>query len=293
MLHKFEGIAYISDDWEAVHKVIQSRMDVRLSALCALFCHAGSMSVVFSGKRYTVEKGQLLICLPTYIMSEYTMSDDFRCSVICIHERKFEELLMDCFRFEPNWWEKQHYLKEHPVFSLSEHSYRRGELCWNLIKSYCEEEEKPYHRQILRHLLQAMSVGLLAMLDDGVVGKASNPSAVYSQPDKVFRNFIELLQKDDVVHRSTQWYAEQLLISPKYLAEVCKTHCGKTASRIINDICQEQIKNILIYSDMPLKEISDKFGFPNVSFFGKYVRERLGEPPLQYRKNHQNHVTTS
>ena len=293
MLYKFQGIAYVADDWNAVYEELQRRIELRLSALCVVYCRAGSMSIVFSGKRYEVGKGQLLVCLPTYILNEYTLSEDFRSSIVCINERKFEELLMDCFRFEPNWWEKQHYLKEHPVLPLDERSHRRIDLYWDLIRTYCVADETHYHKMTLRHLLQAMSVGLLALLDNGMVGKASNLSAVYSQPDKLFRNFIELLQKEDVIHRDTQWYAEQLMISPKYLAEVCKKHSGKTAFQIINDICQEQIKNILIYSDMPLKEISDKFGFPNVSFFGRYVRERLGEPPLQYRKNHQNHVIPS
>jgi AraC-like DNA-binding protein len=40
-------------------------------------------------------------------------------------------------------------------------------------------------------------------------------------------------------------------------------------------------------SDMTVKEISNRLGFPNSSFFGQYFREEAGVTPVEYRRNHK------
>ncbi|WP_449029135.1 helix-turn-helix domain-containing protein [Prevotella jejuni] len=44
------------------------------------------------------------------------------------------------------------------------------------------------------------------------------------------------------------------------------------------------ISNYLRTTDMSVKEISNLLGFPNTSFFGKYVHDRLGCSPFEYRR---------
>ncbi|MBF1571957.1 MAG: AraC family transcriptional regulator, partial [Prevotella sp.] len=43
------------------------------------------------------------------------------------------------------------------------------------------------------------------------------------------------------------------------------------------------ITNYLRTTDLSVKEISHRLGFPNTSFFGKYVKDHLGCSPLEYR----------
>ncbi len=40
-------------------------------------------------------------------------------------------------------------------------------------------------------------------------------------------------------------------------------------------------------TDLSIKEICAKLGFPNPSFFGKYVKEHFGCTPLEYRMQRQ------
>ena len=35
---------------------------------------------------------------------------------------------------------------------------------------------------------------------------------------------------------------------------------------------------------MSIKEVSHQLGFPNTSFFGKYVKEHFGMTPIQFRR---------
>ena len=36
-----------------------------------------------------------------------------------------------------------------------------------------------------------------------------------------------------------------------------------------------------------IKEIANELDFPNTSFFGKYVREHLGQTPMEYRRKYR------
>ena len=66
-------------------------------------------------------------------------------------------------------------------------------------------------------------------------------------------------------------------------SSVVKEVSGRTALDWINDVTMQQIKFQLKTSDSSIKEIADRFNFPNQSFFGKYVKKHLGVSPAKYR----------
>jgi len=40
---------------------------------------------------------------------------------------------------------------------------------------------------------------------------------------------------------------------------------------------------LLLDTDLSIKEISNRLGFPNPSFFGQYFREQAGATPMEFR----------
>lgn len=100
----------------------------------------------------------------------------------------------------------------------------------------------------------------------------------------LFKRFLDLLACTEVKKRSISYYAGKLCVTPKYLSTVCKKVSGKTAFEWINDYVVEDIKYFLKYSNKSIKEISEHQDFPNISFFGKYVKTHLGTSPTDYRK---------
>jgi len=65
---------------------------------------------------------------------------------------------------------------------------------------------------------------------------------------------------------------------------VCKRESGKTALEWIQEYVSEDIRYYLTGSELSVKEIANRLGFPNISFFGKYVRERFGVSPKKLRQ---------
>ncbi|MBR1622282.1 MAG: AraC family transcriptional regulator [Prevotella sp.] len=87
-----------------------------------------------------------------------------------------------------------------------------------------------------------------------------------------------------VKHRPVEYYASELCISPKYLSVICKNNSGKTANEWIREHVLEDIRYYLRNTDYSIKEICNQLGFPNPSFFGKYVKEHFGVTPAQFRR---------
>ena len=50
------------------------------------------------------------------------------------------------------------------------------------------------------------------------------------------------------------------------------------------------VESLLRRDDMNIKRISATLGFPNQSFFGRYVKKKLGVSPQKYRENLANNV---
>ena len=83
---------------------------------------------------------------------------------------------------------------------------------------------------------------------------------VLLQVDKIFHRFIMLLSKNDGTQRSVVDYANELCVSPKYLTSICRKHEGKTASELITLNVIAQIKQLLLFSSLSIKEIALKMG---------------------------------
>ncbi len=96
---------------------------------------------------------------------------------------------------------------------------------------------------------------------------------------------MRLLSRPTNTEREVRAYAEQLLVTPKYLSAVCKEKTGRTAMDWITESTVSHIKYYLLQTDLTIKEIAFKLDFPDVSFFCKYVKKHLGKSPVEYRKN--------
>jgi len=98
-----------------------------------------------------------------------------------------------------------------------------------------------------------------------------------------FQRFLDLLHSSQVKHRTVEAYASELCISPKYLTAICKKNSGKTTNQWIREQVLEDIRYYLCQTDLSIKQISDRLGFPNPSFFGKYVKQHFGMTPVDFR----------
>lgn len=79
------------------------------------------------------------------------------------------------------------------------------------------------------------------------------------------------------------FYANKLCLTPKYLSKLVKQASGRSAPDWIDEFVILEAKNMLKYSNMPIKEIVFRLNFPNQSFFYRFFKTHTGMTPSEYR----------
>ena len=154
-----------------------------------------------------------------------------------------------------------------------------------LTLAIAKGKENPYHTEIIQALLRSAILGLCGAMKWML--SADNQLSIVnyqlSTGKSHFQRFLDLLHSSEIKRHTVDAYASELCISPKYLTVVCKKNSGKTANEWITEHVLEDIRYYLKLTDLSIKQICDRLGFPNPSFFGKYVKDHFGMTPMQLR----------
>ena len=222
----------------------------KLNANIYVVCVKGRLQININTQKYAIYPGEMLICMPNMILSNCTTSSDFKGAMFCLSTQITQKYLHK----SSDIWNKAFYISQNPVVRIDKDRVQLFDLYYKVIRARMKQAELPYYKEVIRSLIRTMLYELLADLN-------------------------QLVKK-----RSISYYAGKLCVTPKYLSTVCKKVSGKTAFEWINDYVVEDIKYFLKYSNKSIKEISEHQDFPNISFFGKYVKPHLGTSPTDYRK---------
>jgi AraC-like DNA-binding protein len=78
-------------------------------------------------------------------------------------------------------------------------------------------------------------------------------------------------------------YAEALAISTAHLNDTLKQLTGRSTMSIIQAHCVREAERLLHFTDLSIKEISYRLGYPNPSHFIAIFNTQKGITSLQYR----------
>ena len=101
--------------------------------------------------------------------------------------------------------------------------------------------------------------------------------------NQVFEEFLKLVSEYHDTERGVAFYAEKLCLTPKYVSKLVKETSGRSAPDWIDSFVILEAKNLLKYSDVPIKEIVYRLHFPNPSVFHNFFKAHTGLTPMQYR----------
>lgn len=251
------------------------------SSFLAFYCERGALQFTVEGEMYHVGEGDIVICTPRNIIGMYMRTPDLQGKVISAGGSIYDETMPSVFHIDPNWWKKLFFLRQNPVVHATEFQGKLFLAYFNLLMVYMEDNDNPYRQRIIRLTSQAVAVELLHALENEVIDQTTSDT---SQKDRLFQRFMSIPSRPTNTEREVRAYAEQLLVTSKYLSAVCKEKSGRTAMDWITENTVSHIKYYLFHTDLSVKEIAFKLDFPDVSFFCKYVKKHLGESPMEYRK---------
>ena len=104
-----------------------------------------------------------------------------------------------------------------------------------------------------------------------------------SRAERIFVQYIQLVEKNYKKQRQVQWYAAQMDLSPKYLCEAISAVSRRSPNEWIDKFVTTEIRNQLRHTNKRISEIATELNFPTQSFFGKYFKDNVGVSPSDYR----------
>ena len=243
-------------------------------------CSQGKVQGTLNGQAIELHKNQVAIIPQNVIIADLMVSPDFDLKAMFFTNR----ILQSFLREKMNIWNDVVYVHRMHVITMEDDELQ---FYTNFYEMLClcvkGHANHPFRTDIIQSLLRGAILGLCGALKQRILNDDISIDA--QTHNNHFQRFLDLLHSADVKHHTIKWYANRLCISPKYLSAICKKQSGKTANEWITEQVVEDIRYYLKQTDYSIKQICDLLGFPNTSFFGKYVKEHFGMTPAQFRQS--------
>lgn len=250
---------------------------LKLDFFVLLVCLNGHGSLNINGVDYRVDASKMFVCKPNIIVDKSSVSLDFECRGMALSPKFIEQL----GRVADGGWDLGVFLGKNPVLPLSDDDIKLFLQYYDLLRTKVTRSPSRHQDAVMQALFRAFMLEFFDIMDRHV--KLTPPN--FTSSEMLFRHFVEVLMADYPRQRSVEHYASRLCVTPKYLSAVSKSVSGSTASEVINRCITDDVRRLLNDPDKSVKEISNELGFPNLSFFGKYVKRMLGMSPKTYRKS--------
>ena len=254
-------------------------------------CTAGQARLDYDGLKVEMHEGDLFLYYARSVIDNMTVSSDFDCREVWFSRDTMWDMntlgkksLMDLVA-----------MKQNPVVSLSGDELSLLDDYFRIIVNRMRAETYELQEDVVHTILGAMFLDMLGMIRRGHDRKVrekregSGTGSVNSLRGKQLADrYVKLVEECDGRVRRVDEFARMLNVTPGYLIRQLKETIGRTPSCIIALFTAKAIEYRLRFTDMTMQQIADDLHFANASFFGRYVKERFGMTPMEYRAKYQN-----
>ena len=282
IVYERENVTILND----INKIIRrNHHAAKLNCMMMVFCEEGEANIHINGNPFLLQKGNCAILTPGSVIQSFTSAPNWCTKIVAVSQNFLTETLS----LKKETWNILHYLYHHPIFPINRDTTYKMYLYKELLLALIQEKPHAYSRRTRNFHFSGMLCEMFAMLNQ-LIPDNERKSIQQNRGVLITRDFIDLINADNGIHRSVSYYADKLCYSPKYLCAIIKEATGKTPIQFIQESTIKQIKYKLRHSDMSIKQVADAFDFPNPSFFGKFVKAHTGMTPLECRMSKEEEV---
>lgn len=257
----------------------------RFDGYLALFCIKGHVLMDINLQTYEVEDSSFIFIVPGYIIKVTDILQDEMKDAHFIMVAISKEF-MSSVRFDFNkLFNESMRIIEKPSIKLEGEDLKIATKYLSLTVDILNAKMSN-KKEVVGSLLSSFCY----VIGSAWTKKISNmsKSVQYSSSMKVnliFEQFLKLVTEYHTSERNMAFYAERLCLTPKYLSKLIKQASGRSAPDWIDSFVILEAKNMLKYSECPIKEIVYKLHFPNQSVFYKFFKAHTGMTPSEYRNS--------
>ena len=166
-----------------------------------------------------------------------------------------------------------------PVFPMSKQQMQTVLHYFDLLIEVIQTPNVSNVREVALNLVRSMVYFVYGLYNNSFPTLYS-----LSRAEELSGRFLALVEMHCHEHHSIDWYASELCLSPKYVANVVKQVTGRSAGECINYNLIRQSKLLLLTTVLPIQDIADRLGFQNQSHFGTFFRRAVGMSPRAFRE---------
>jgi AraC family transcriptional activator of pobA len=234
-----------------------------------LWLARGKARVELDGRPADLSGGQVLL-LPQHCVHGFRFSEDADGEVITLAYAFFQ-------RLQPDLGPALQAMSTPVVYTPRAGADRRQ------IEAAFQSTHEAYagHHAYRSLLIEAQLVSLLVRLlrllpvqeDDLPLARGREHLTRFSQ----------LVETNYAAQHPLEFYSASLGISTAHLNALCRQLTGHSALSLVHTRIALEARRYLVYTSMPVKDVSDVLGFSDPAYFTRFFKRQTGIAPISFR----------
>lgn len=133
-------------------------------------------------------------------------------------------------------------------------------------------------------LLVAMITSTLVLAARIGLERAGDGEPGRDNPDRRIARLRQLIDRHFQEHRPATFYAAEIGLSPTHLNRLVRKKTGMSTHELIANRLIDQARRDLIFTQVPVQDISYALGFADPAYFSRFFTGHVGATPKQYRQ---------
>lgn len=260
-------------------KTLPELTGARRLSLCMFMgvCTDGVASITVNGRKRIASRNNVMLITDESVVDNINFSPDFDGIGFFLSYKMLQEILKDIQNMSGLFLLTHNY----SIFEITPDELETLHLYLGQMRKRIATPHRRYSLEVVRLLVLTMIAEMREALERIVQGR--EPEDRQSRAERIFVQYIQLVEKHYKEQRQVQWYAAQMELSPKYLCEAISAVSRRSPNEWIDKFVTTEIRNRLRYTNKRISEIAAEMHFPTQSFFGKYFKDNVGVSPSDYR----------
>lgn len=250
-----------------------------LDGYVVICCFEGELEVEINQKPYLLKKGSVIFNIPGNMWRVHSAApeqrDELRFAIIAVSRDFMSVSRMDYVRL----YRQNLSAFDNPCFQISESEQTILNQYHHLVLSLSTEKSGS-NRQTIWGLVASCLYYLGTIWTRRI---SISDEYHFSRHRLLLEQFLDLVSEHHDKEHGMAFYAGKLCLTPKYLSGIIKNVSGRSGPEWIDSFILLEAKNMLKYTDMPIKQIVSRLHFPKPSGFYRFFKAHTGRTPSEYR----------
>lgn len=243
---------------------------------CIQIVKGGSLHININNTNYELTANQGCLITPELLIQKPQSMENYVEMLVLSVSREFIQELNLEFPLAATA-----FIYVHPVWNIIPKRMERLEQYFHLMREVVDDKDRKAAVHLVRSFFYYLAEPELNHFPQQNI-------STMSRNEEITGCFMHLVDANCEQHHNLDWYAGEMCLSTRYVANTVKQTVGMTASACIEQALMQRAKTLLYTTTLSIQEIADQLGFQNQSHFGTFFKRKTGCSPAAFRKKKSN-----